>query len=197
MQIIIATNNEGKLHEIKQSLLGLPLTLLSLKNFPGVKPGEEDGHTYIENARKKALPIVQKLNHWALADDTGLEVEALQGAPGLHAARYAGPNCSPADNIKKMLAELKGIPFPKRKALFRTVMVLLGPKGEEYRAEGILPGYIAEQPVGHHGFGYDPIFYIPSLKKTLAQLTPNEKNKISHRAQALLNLAEILKNLSW
>ncbi len=191
-KIIFASGNDGKWREIANVLQDTTIAIISLDQYPDLAPGMEDGSTYLENAMKKAAPIVQATGLPTLADDTGLEVAYLKGAPGLHAARYAGEQCSPQDNMNKMLQELQGVPWEQRKACFRSVLVLLKPDQSYVVVEGILEGYISLEPKGEQGFGYDPIFFVPELGKTLAELTLAEKNKISHRAKALQQLKNYL-----
>lgn len=193
-KIIFASGNAGKLLEIANIFQGTAIEIISLDQYPNLEPGIEDGRTYQENAIKKATPIVQATDLPTLADDTGLEVAYLKGAPGLYAARYAGEHCSPQDNMDKMLQELQGVPWEQRSAIFRSMLVLLKPDQSYLVAEGILEGTISLEPKGKQGFGYDPIFFVPELNKTLAELTLAEKNKISHRAKALQQLKALLSS---
>lgn len=190
MKIVLASENQGKIKEIQEILQVPGLKFLSLKDFPGLKPGEEDGENYLENAYKKALPIAQHTQCYALADDSGLEVFALDGRPGLYSARYAGPECQPEENINKILHELAG--QESREAKFVCFLALVSPDGELWSASGILKGQISQERKGKHGFGYDPIFFVPEKGKTLAELSALEKNEISHRRKALINLSNIL-----
>jgi len=196
MEIIIATHNINKLKEISaiipKALFNIR-TLSDLKDMPEI---EEDGLTLEENALKKARVISLYYNKWALADDTGLEVEFLDGAPGVYSARWAGEKCSYLDNNLKLIKMLEGVPFEKRKAVFRCVIAISSPWGKEKITEGRLEGYILEKMKEKNGFGYDPLFYIPKFKKTLAELSPETKNKISHRAIALKKMKKYLLHLS-
>ena len=196
MQLLLATRNHHKTREIFRMLAGLPIDILSLSAFPGLPEVEEDEPTIEGNARKKALCCARAAGLWSLADDTALEVEALGGAPGVLSARYAGPACDYEANNRKLLAELSGLAPQARKAVFRTVMALSDPKGAVIVEEGRLEGYIAERPSGAQGFGYDPLFEVPGSGKTLAQLSPEEKNALSHRAEALRKMLPHLKRLA-
>ncbi|MBI4376223.1 MAG: RdgB/HAM1 family non-canonical purine NTP pyrophosphatase [Elusimicrobia bacterium] len=184
MRLVLATRNRHKISEISELLKGLPVELAWLDSFPGLAETVEDEPSIEGNARKKAVESCRATGLPALADDTGLEVEALGGAPGVLSARYAGPDCDYPANNDKLLRALKGVPAPRR-ALFRTVMALAHPSGEVALEEGRLEGAISERPRGQNGFGYDPVFLIPSLGKTLAELSSEEKNGISHRSKAL------------
>ena len=191
-RFVVATFNRHKAAELN-ALLALPgVTLVPLADWPGVTPPDETGDTLLANARIKALAAVAATGLPAIADDTGLEVDALGGAPGVHAARYAGPGASYADNVAKLLRELAGVPAPRRRARFRTVCVAAWPGGREVQAEGALEGVIREAPRGTNGFGYDPVFVPAGETRTFAELTEAEKNAISHRARAVKALAEKL-----
>lgn len=189
--VVLATRNHDKIQEIRALLAALPITFLSLADFPDLPEVVEDGTSCQENAVKKAKETAAGTGHWALADDTGLEVAALDRRPGVYAARYAGEHATYVDNCKKLLEELRHIPPGQRDARFLTVMALAGPEGQMETVEGVLQGQIAEQFYGSLGFGYDPVFYVPNADKTLAEMTLNEKNEISHRGQAL----RLAKNL--
>jgi XTP/dITP diphosphohydrolase len=152
----------------------------------------EDGETCEANAIKKAKAVSQATGLFAVADDTGLEVDELGGRPGVYAARYAGEQASYEDNWRKLLRELSGVPRDRRTARFITVAAIASPSGNVQVAEGELQGMIAEQPAGARGFGYDPVFFVPELGKTLAELSPQEKNRISHRAKAFAKMREML-----
>jgi len=192
----VATGNRHKVEEIRAMLADLPVAVRSLAEFPGAPEVVEDGRTYRENALKKAWSAAKFTGKPALADDTGLEVEALEGRPGLYAARFAGEGCTFADNIKKLLRLLEGVPPQRRGARFVCVLALVGPGGREQVVEGELHGLITEAPVGCGGFGYDPVFYVPEIGKTLAELTPGEKNRISHRGRALAKVREIVRSMN-
>lgn len=195
MKLVLATNNSGKLREIKTLLAGLPVEVTSLKDYPGCPESEEPYETYEENARDKAMVVSNYCQAWALADDSGLEIDALQGRPGVFSARYAGEKVTYEDNNRKVLKELKGIPASDRGARFRCCMVLRSPAGEEFITQGELCGQITEEPQGQNGFGYDPIFWLSDRKQTLAQLSLEEKNQISHRTRALQKMVQVLKKL--
>ena len=183
--LVLATGNPHKAQEIQESLKGMGIQILTLKDFPDAPEVEEDGETCQDNAIKKAKAIAGHTGHWALADDTGLEVAALDGRPGVYAARYAGEDATYEDNCKKMLQELQGIPADQRGAKFITVIALVDPKGNTQVVEGMLEGTITTSFRGTQGFGYDPVFYVPAKGKTLAEMSLQEKNQISHRALAL------------
>jgi len=193
--VVLATRNKHKLKEILELLPGLKVELKTLDDFPGAPDVVEDGATLEENAVKKAKSAALFCRLWAIADDTGLEVDALGGAPGVYSARYAGPGCSYSDNNLKLLAELSGLPPEKRAARFCCVMALSSPTGSVIMVEGRLEGRIAPAPSGVNGFGYDPLFLVTDAGKTLAELTPAEKNAISHRAAAARKIEPYLKRL--
>lgn len=194
MELVIATHNSHKFKEIAALLGDLPIKLIPLSDYPHAPVLIEEGTTYTENAMSKAVTVERFTGQWALADDTGLEVDALRGAPGVYSARYAGEGVTFADNRRKLLSELAGVPWGRRTALFRCVMALVGPSGKEILVEGTVSGYIAEKERGTGGFGYDAVFYLPELDKTFAELSSDEKNQVSHRARALQKIkAEIEK----
>ena len=190
--VVLATSNQHKVEEIRAMLGELPITFLSLTDFPDLPEVIEDGTTCQENAVKKAREIAAGAGHWALADDTGLEVDALGGRPGVYAARYAGEGATYVDNCEKLLEELQQIPVGQRGARFLTVMALSNPEGQTETVKGVLQGQITEQFYGSQGFGYDPVFYVPNAHKTLAEITLDEKNEISHRGQALRLAKDLL-----
>ena len=195
-QIVLATHNSDKRVEIAALLSDLGMTVRSLAEFPQAPEVIEDGKTCEANAIKKARAIADYTGLTAVADDTGLEVDVLGGRPGVHAARYAGAQASYEDNWKKLLRELDGVPFEQRGARFLTVVAIASPAREHVETvEGVLNGVIAQRPAGSGGFGYDPVFLVPELGKTLAELTPSEKNRISHRAQAFVKAKAILQRL--
>jgi XTP/dITP diphosphohydrolase len=181
--LFVGTKNKDKLREIEEILLDLPLELRSLpKDAPDV---DESGTTLEENARKKALEYAEAVRAPVIADDTGLFVDALDGAPGIKAARYAGEKATYLDNRKKLLKALEGVAPPRRAARFKCVIALARPGTVLGTFEGQVEGRIADAPRGAGTFGYDPIFLVPELGKTLAELPAAEKNKLSHRAKAL------------
>jgi len=193
-ELLLATNNLGKAREISQALSDLNLRILSLHDLGERIRVEEDGKTYLENARKKAREVGLMTKKLTLADDSGLEVEALGGLPGVESANFARKGASDKENNEKLLKLLEGVPFERRRARFRCVMVLFDPleKVEEW-VEGSVEGFILDHPRGEQGFGYDPLFFIPELGKTLAELPLEVKNSISHRGRALRALKEVLK----
>ncbi len=191
--LILATHNAGKVAEIKAALADLPFRVLSADEIPGGLPEViEDGDTLLANAQKKARAAAKHTGMLALADDSGLEVDALEGAPGVFSARYAGEGCSYEDNNRKLLDELGRLGRVSRNAVFRTVMVLAEPKGREDWAEGRVMGQIGKEFVGQQGFGYDPIFVVNGLGKTFAQLSLEQKNQVSHRGRCLQRMRLIL-----
>ncbi len=196
VEILIGTHNKGKIKEIANLLSGLPVTLKTLDDFPEIGIVEEDGETLEENAIKKAHFYSKAAKMLTVADDTGLEVAALKGAPGVYSARYAGENCTYEDNNRKLIAELEKLKTDDRRARFRCVIALAeADKGYLQVVDGFILGEITQTLKGGQGFGYDPVFYVPEIKKTLAELTLEEKNKISHRAMALNKAKEILKDV--
>ena len=190
---MLATRNPDKGRELAALLGDAGITIRTLAEFPDAPEVVEDGETCEANATKKAVTIARATGLPAVADDTGLMVEALGGRPGVHAARYAGDGATYEDNWKKLLRELTGVPREKRRAQFVTVAALAHPKGNVSLVRGVLDGLIAEAPAGTQGFGYDPVFFVPELGKTLSQLTPAEKNRFSHRAKAFAQVREILE----
>lgn len=195
MEIVLATENQGKIKEIKAMLKGLDLQILTLQDFPNLPKIVEDGETFKENAIKKAKEIADFTSRVALADDSGLEVEALNNAPGVYSARFAGEKAKDLENNKKLLALLKGLPLVRRKARFVCVIAIAEPDGKVYATKGELKGLIALRPAGKYGFGYDPIFFLPQYKKTVAQISAEDKNRISHRSKALKAAKKILRRL--
>lgn len=192
MKMILATKNKGKIKEFQALVQGMPIELLSLEDVPDMPDVLEDGCSFQENALKKADAIAKHTGITAIADDSGLEVDALNGAPGIHSARYAGEKATDQENIKKLLKALNGLPMEKRTARFRCVIAVCTPRGRHITTEGTCEGAIALEPHGFHGFGYDPIFLLPDRNCTMAELEPGIKNLISHRAMALEKLKDIL-----
>ena len=193
VELVLATGNLNKQKEIMAVLSDLPITIRSQSEFVAVPEVIEDGETCEANAVKKASIVATHTGRLTLADDTGLEVAALKGAPGVYAARYAGENATYNDNCQKLLKELQGVPLDSRNARFVTVMAIAEPSGPVEVVEGGLEGKISETLSGTDGFGYDPIFIVPELGKTLAQITLEEKNQISHRGCALAKVKDLLK----
>ena len=192
-ELVLATANPHKVKEISLLLADLGLVVRSLGEFPGAPAVVEDGASYQENALKKARSAAVFTGKPALADDTGLEVEALDGRPGIYAARFAGEGCSFEDNIHKLLGLLMGLPAERRAARFVCVMAIVTPEGREDVVRAELAGQITEVPHGADGFGYDPVFYMPEVRKTLAELSPAEKNQLSHRGRAIKKAREFLQ----
>ncbi len=193
-EIVLATQNPDKGRELRAILADAGLRIRTLAEFPRMPDVIEDGATCEANAIKKARAAARHTGLMAVADDTGLMVEALGGRPGVYAARYAGEDATYEDNWRKLLRELAGVPRERRHARFVTVAAIARPENDRVETvEGVLEGMIAEEPSGTKGFGYDPVFYVPALGKTLAELTPDEKNRISHRAKAFVKLKELLK----
>ena len=191
MKLIIATHNSNKEKELKSVLDDFPVDVISLDQFPEIGEIEETGSTLYENAKLKADTVNKITNLPCLGDDTGLEVDALEGAPGVYSSRYAGENVSYEDNVAKLLREMSSTPYEKRTARFRTIIFYTDGERELY-TQGEIKGYITEEQRGKNGFGYDPVFYIPEVKKTMAELTPAEKNKLSHRGQAMRKFRKLL-----
>jgi XTP/dITP diphosphohydrolase len=183
--IVLATSNRHKVAEIIAMLADVGINVYSLDDFPGAPEVVEDGASYEENAVKKARSAAVFTGKPAVADDTGLEVQALDGRPGLYSARFAGDGCTFQDNIRKLLALLKNVPMSQRNARFISVLALVTPDGTQELFKGYLDGYISESPSGAVGFGYDPVFWLPEVQKTLAELSPEQKNEISHRRRAV------------
>jgi len=194
--LVIATRNKGKTLEIKELLKGFPVEIKNLDDFGPIPHLEEDGDTFDENAYKKASFAARILGLPALADDSGLIVEALDGAPGIHSARYAGENATDEQRYLKLLDDMKG--KSNRKAAFECVISVAVPAGPALTYEARCDGLIATEPAGSNGFGYDPVFFYAPLNKTFAQITREEKNRISHRGKALAELkSEFDKVLIW
>jgi len=195
-ELVLATRNRHKGEELTALLSSLGIRVRTLAEFPDAPEVIEDGDTCEANAVKKARTIADVTGLPALADDTGLEVDALDGRPGVFAARYAGEHVTYEDNWRKLLKELAGVPRKGRQARFLTVAALALPDGVVEVAQGTLEGIIAEEPAGTGGFGYDPVFHVPELGKTLAELSAEQKNCISHRAKAFAEIREILLSKS-
>jgi XTP/dITP diphosphohydrolase len=174
-------------------LKGLGLQILSLNDFSDIPEIEEDGKTFAENALKKALFYSTYLERLTLADDSGLEVETLKGMPGIHSARYAGERASSRENNQKLLREMEGIPTSKRRARFKCVMALASTDEKKAVTEGVCRGRIGFKEIGKRGFGYDPLFILSQYGKTMAQLSIEEKNRISHRGKALRKMRKIIE----
>jgi XTP/dITP diphosphohydrolase len=193
-QLVIASLNKGKVEEISSALSGLNYEIKSLSEIkPDLVLPPEDGDTLLMNAQKKALFTAQTLNCLCLADDTGLEVEALEGRPGIFSARWAGEGLTDQQRNMKLLEEISKSSISGREAVFRTVMVIADSRGRQDWAEGRCRGLITTEIKGRAGFGYDPIFFVPKYKKTFAEMNPEEKNKVSHRGEALKRIRILLE----
>ncbi len=195
-EIIIATNNPGKVKDFEVILEPKGFTVKSLADFPHIPDVEETGTTFEENALLKAEAVSAHLGKIVLADDSGLEVDALNGEPGVYSARYAGMDKDDRKNILKVLDRLEGIPEKKRTARFVCVLAVVNPDGERFTVRGTCEGTIAFKPAGENGFGYDPIFYVKEKQRTMAQLTKEEKSEISHRGNAISQLTNQWEMLS-
>jgi len=200
-KILVATTNIGKIAELK-AMLDLDAEWLDLSYYPEIEEIEEDGETFIENACKKAIGYASITGQWTIADDSGLQIDALGGEPGVKSARYSGEKTINDDgtlidhrNIAKVLNLLEDVPQAKRTARFFCSLCLASPEQVLIETEGTLEGLITNKEIGNNGFGYDPIFFVPHLNKTVAQLTSEEKNAISHRGNAIRKLKPLLKKL--
>ncbi|HUV94031.1 MAG TPA: XTP/dITP diphosphatase [Anaerolineae bacterium] len=192
MKLLIATRNRGKKREYAKLLEGLEMQLITLDDLGVTKTIKEDGASYTENALLKARGYAAATGLVTLADDSGLEVDALDGAPGVLTARYAGQGATDEQRYSLLLKQLKDVPHEHRTARFRCVIALAWPDGRVEITEGICEGRITREPRGEHGFGYDPVFYVPEYGCTMAELPPEIKNRISHRARAAAAASEIL-----
>jgi XTP/dITP diphosphohydrolase len=195
-RIIIATKNKGKLEEMKQLLALFPCDVISLADAGISDDIAESGSTFEENAMIKAKSVWKATGETVLADDSGLEVDFLDGAPGVYSARFAGAGATDEENNKKLLNALAGIPEEKRTARYVCVIAVVFPSGRSVTVKGTCEGYIAMKPEGSNGFGYDPLFYFPGYGLTMAQMDPEMKNSISHRGVAMRKLLEKLKQ-AW
>lgn len=200
-KLLVASANQGKIREIKnylENLNNINLEIIGLDEFPGLPEVEEDGDSFRENALKKARARAEQTGLLTLADDSGLSVDYLGGEPGIYSARYAGEGATDEENNQKLLEKLKDVPEEKRKASFICVMALVDPdSGEEIVVEGRCDGIIQLSPKGENGFGYDPIFYLPEFRKTMAEIPLELKNQISHRAAALQKMKnEVIRRYS-
>jgi XTP/dITP diphosphohydrolase len=200
-KILVATTNPGKIAELR-AMLDFDVELLSLSDFEEVSEIKEDGQTFIENACKKAIGYAKATGLWTIADDSGLEVDALGGEPGVKSARFSGEKTINDDgtlidhrNIAKVLELLKGVSKEKRTARFFCCLCLASPEQILIETEGTVEGLITSREIGKNGFGYDPIFFVPHLNKTVAQLTAEEKNAISHRGKAIRKFKPLLEEL--
>ena len=194
-KLVIASRNKGKISELRELLKGHNFEIYSLEDYPHITEIEETGNSFKENALIKARITAQKTGCLALADDSGLEVDALDGSPGIYSSRFAGPEKDDEANNRKLLSLLEGVPLEKRTARFRCVVAAVDPQGIEITTEGVCEGKIGFEPKGSHGFGYDPIFIVEEYGLTMAELGPEIKNKISHRAKAFAKMAAVLKGM--
>ncbi len=190
--LVLATRNKDKIAELTRMLDGMDLDIRTLDNFPSIGELVEDADTLEGNALRKAHAVFRDTGLPSLADDSGLEVGYLIGAPGVHSSRYAGPGATYADNCSKLLRNMLGVPARRRGARFRCVLALVGPENVEHLAEGSVDGRIIEEPRGKNGFGYDPLFVPKGYRQTFAEMESSLKNTLSHRAQALAKMREIL-----
>ncbi len=191
-EIIVATKNAGKVAEFKEALNGLPFNVLSLADLGDFPEAPEDGQTFAENACFKAKFYAQMTGKLCLADDSGLEVDFLNGAPGVYSARYAGEDASDEENNQKLLHQLDGVAAKQRTGRFRCVLVLADNEKVWCTADGTVEGILLTEPRGANGFGYDPLLFYPALNCTLAEMSGTEKNKISHRGRAIQELVKQL-----
>ena len=192
MKLVVATNNQGKVKEFKQLLEPLGFKPVSLRDEGIVIDVAEDGETFAENAHIKAQAVYEICKCPVLADDSGLEIEFLGGAPGIYSARYAGEDATDADRCSKVLSELEGVDISMRSARFACALYCIIDDDTEYSVLGTMNGFIGTEPMGENGFGYDPIFMIDE-ETSVAMISDEEKNKISHRAEAMRKLAEVLR----
>ncbi len=190
--VVLATQNRDKIREIRDILAGIDVPLFTFEDFTGWPDVEEEGASFKENALVKARAIADFTGMRALADDSGLQVDCLGGEPGIHSARYAGPNGEYEANNSKLLAAMEGVPLERRRARFVCWAALVNPDGTEHTAEGVIEGTIIEENRGPGGFGYDPVFVPEGMERTMAELSEAEKNAISHRARALCKLIPYL-----
>ena len=192
MEIILATHNLDKCKELQASFNNTKIKVITLKDFPEIGDIVEDGDSLEANAFIKSRTVFHKTGIPTISDDTGLFIKALNDEPGLFSARYSGENCSYTDNVKKVLIKMNNIDISLREATFKTVVTYVS-KDLELVAEGSVKGIITKKPKGNKGFGYDPIFYVPELQKTFAEMDINEKQKISHRSRAIDNLQKLFR----
>ena len=194
-KLLVATHNRGKILEYRALLSDLPLVVTWLDEQGIAEDVEETGATFVENASLKAAAYAALTGLWTWADDSGLEVDALDGRPGVYSARYGGPGLSDVDRYRRLLAELAPVAPEQRTARFHCVVALAIPGGPIYTAEAAIEGLIVDEPRGAHGFGYDPVFFIPDQQRTMAELEPAIKNRISHRGRAAVEARKIIVSL--
>ncbi len=191
-QLVVATKNAGKVRELRALLADLEVELTAADTMPEV---DETGSTFAENAELKARAAAEWSGQWAIADDSGLEVDALDGRPGVHSNRFAGPNTTEVERNHALLKLLEGVPAEGRTARYRAVIAIAAPDGRVWLSEGSCEGLIVDEPRGDGGFGYDPHFYVPEYGCTMAELDPAVKNRISHRGRALQEARPLLERL--
>lgn len=196
-KFIAATKNKGKLLEISEILKDLPFNILSMEEVGITKEIEEYGSTFEENALIKAREIFEMTKEMVMADDSGLEVDFLNGAPGIYSSRFAGEGATDKDKNKKLLSLLENVPLEKRTARFVCVVAVIMPDGSHFVVRGTCEGYIGLEEIGNNGFGYDPLFFIKEYNKTTAQMLPEEKHKISHRGRALKAMVDKLETMNF
>lgn len=192
MRLVFASHNPDKIRELAHALEGLSVEVVSAEAYPGIEPVEETGETLEENALLKARAVHEATGELCVADDTGLEVDALGGAPGVRSARYAGPEHSYQKNLQKLLAEMEAVPAGSRAARFRTAVAIVFPDGSDLLLTGSCEGQILPEPRGESGFGYDPVFYLPEKGKTFAEMALAEKQVLSHRGRAMRKARQML-----
>ena len=195
-KLLLATNNQAKVREYRSLLQNIPFELVTLAEEGITATVSEVGESLEENARLKATVLATQSQLLTLADDSGLEVDALGGEPGRLSARYAGEGASDRDRVNYLLSRLKGVPWPKRSARFRCIIAIAAPGGKVEFCSGECRGFITFEPRGEQGFGYDPVFYLPELDKTMAELPLETKNQVSHRGQAARKVPQVLERLS-
>jgi len=192
-KFVVASRNKGKINEIKEILADFPYQVLSMEQIGIYKDIEEHGNSFEENALIKAEEIFMATGEIVMADDSGLEVDYLNGAPGIYSSRFAGEGATDDDRNNKLLQLMEGVPLEKRKARFVCAVAVIFPEGRRFTVKGVCEGYIGYKPEGDNGFGYDPLFCLPEYGMTTAQMMPFEKHKISHRGKALMLMVDELK----
>tara|TARA_B110000116_G_C16769747_1_gene552692 strand:- start:215 stop:808 length:594 start_codon:yes stop_codon:yes gene_type:complete len=194
-KLLLGTSNPGKIEEFKNLLKDIPYELRTLNEESCTIDVVEDGKTFMENATLKAMQYAKATKLPCLSDDSGIEVDALNGRPGIYSARYGGPGLNDQDRVNLILQEMENIPFEKRQARFKSAIVIAWPDGQILSEESTIEGVINYKPSGKNGFGYDPIFYLPELDKTSAEINSEDKNKISHRGKAIEKIIPLLLNI--
>jgi XTP/dITP diphosphohydrolase len=193
--IVLGSTNRGKLRELQAVLADQPVALRCLDDYRDAVVPEEDGETFAENARKKAVGLAEQIGEWVLADDSGLCVDALDGRPGVRSARFAGPDADDQANVALLLDEMRDVPDAQRSAAFHCALVLASPEGPLLQTEAACKGRITRHPRGESGFGYDPVFLYPEYGATFAEVSADAKNEVSHRGQAVRAFAKALPQL--